>query len=110
MRPNPSLEPTHSGKAPWPPSASYHVAPVGQGAIASTGGSAQTLGVANMPDALAQRRSDRQWNAKCTKSLVTPPHAQLLADAATSTSVVGHGLQLLSWNRSIWLAVLVAYV
>ena len=30
---NPSLEPTRSGKSPWPPSAEYHVAPVGQGAL-----------------------------------------------------------------------------
>jgi hypothetical protein len=33
LRPNPSLEPTRSGKAPWPPRAQYHVAPVGQGAL-----------------------------------------------------------------------------
>jgi catechol 2,3-dioxygenase-like lactoylglutathione lyase family enzyme len=29
-RPNPSLEPTRSGKAHWPPRAQYYVAPVGQ--------------------------------------------------------------------------------
>ena len=28
--PNPSLEPTRSGKAHWPPRAQYHVALVGQ--------------------------------------------------------------------------------
>ena len=33
LRPNPSLEPTRSGKAPWPPRAQYHVALVGQGAL-----------------------------------------------------------------------------
>jgi hypothetical protein len=32
LRPNPSLEPTRSGMAPRPPSAEYHVAPVGRGA------------------------------------------------------------------------------
>ena len=32
MTPNPSLEPTRSGKAPWPPRAQYHAALVGQGA------------------------------------------------------------------------------
>ncbi len=33
LLPNPSLEPTRSGMAPWPPSAVYHVALVGQGAM-----------------------------------------------------------------------------
>jgi hypothetical protein len=33
LRPNPSLEPTRSGMAPWPPSAEYHAALVGQGAM-----------------------------------------------------------------------------
>jgi hypothetical protein len=33
VRPNPSLEPTRSGKAHWPPRAQYHVALVGQWAL-----------------------------------------------------------------------------
>jgi hypothetical protein len=33
VRPNPSLEPTRSGKAPWPPRSQKHVALVGQGAL-----------------------------------------------------------------------------
>ena len=33
LRPNPSLEPTRSGKAHWPPRAQYHVALVGQWAL-----------------------------------------------------------------------------
>ena len=33
LRPNPSLEPTRSGKAHWPPRAQYYVAPVGQWAL-----------------------------------------------------------------------------
>lgn len=31
--PNPSLEPTRSGKEPWPPRSQYYVALVDQGAL-----------------------------------------------------------------------------
>ena len=33
VMPNPSLEPTRSGKASWPPRAYYYVALVGQGTL-----------------------------------------------------------------------------
>jgi hypothetical protein len=45
VRPNPSLEPTRSGKAPWPPRAQVPCCSGRPGRLASTVGSAQTLGV-----------------------------------------------------------------